>query len=520
MVISGLKRWIFLGSFISLLFFFFIGNSIIYKKSSEDQLEYSTKLLKHAEIVTDQVITAFQLSNQLQITSCNDKDIQNLRSLVADLKYVADIGILDKKSIICTANQGLLERRVNLPPPNYENSRKYKFYRNIINGTFLKQPLDIAQFGNIIVFTSTFAFDQFDYFPPRFNYQISTKDRAYTFHSSINIIKYSEFNNFLPHRNISTELCSQKYSYCVFTSNPFSGILFLNHAPLSVLIFISFSLGGLISYVLLLKNHKSQTIESRLRNAIKNKLLYMEYQPIILAGTKEIIGFEALARWKDSIYGQVSPELFISISEKNCFYDKLSEFIIYTALDEFNKILKENKNIYLSININNIEIKHPEFIKNLSYLLAGYNIPTNQIKIEITERIDESSKNIRLFSKNAKKEGFIVSLDDFGTGSSNIQWLTEINFDEIKLDKIFIKGLLDDKNKIFFISLLNALSKLNKKLVFEGVESENEYKYIYEHNPLNLIQGWYFYKSLSIQEVNKLKLSNDLVTDPASSQTA
>lgn len=245
----------------------------------------------------------------------------------------------------------------------------------------------------------------------------------------------------------------------------------------------------------------------------------MEYQPIILAGTKEIIGFEALVRWKDSIYGQVSPELFISISEKNCFYDKLSEFIIYTALDEFNEILKENNNIHLSINITNIEIKDPEFIKNLSYLLAGYNIPTNQIKIEITERIDESSKNIRLFSKNAKKEGFIISLDDFGTGSSNIQWLTEINFDEIKLDKIFIKGLLDDKNKLFFISLLNALSKLNKKLVFEGVELENEYKYIYEHNPLNLIQGWYFYKSLSIQEVNKLKLSNDLVTDPSSSET-
>lgn len=274
-----------------------------------------------------------------------------------------------------------------------------------------------------------------------------------------------------------------------------------------------------IQYILLLKKYKSQTIESRLRNAIKNKLLYMEYQPIILASTKEIVGFEALVRWKDSIYGQVSPELFISISEKNCFYDKLSEFIIYTALDEFNEILKENNNIHLSINITNIEIKDSDFIKNLSYLLAGYNIPTNQIKIEITERIDESSKNIRLFSKNVKKEGFIVSLDDFGTGSSNIQWLTEINFDEIKLDKIFIKGLLDDKNKLFFISLLNALSKLNKKLVFEGVELENEYKYIYEHNPLNLIQGWYFYKSLSIQEVNKLKLSNDLVTDPASTQT-
>lgn len=502
--IYGLKRWILLGAVISTLLFYLIGNIIVYKNSAVDQHEYSTKLLKQADTVTDQIVSSFHLADHLKVTSCSSDNIQKLRYIVSGSRYVEDIGFLENGVMVCTANQGLLKEKVQLPPPNFETPKKYKFYSNIKNRVFSKDVIDITQSGNIAVITSDSIFGQFSYFPPSFNYKLASSDGMHIFQDSKNTIEYSKFKSLLPHKIVSTKICSTKYFYCVFTNKPFTGIFFINDTLLAALTLFFSVIGGLVSYIIFFKKHKSKTIEYRLMRAVKDKKLYLEYQPIVLSKTKEIIGFEVLVRWKDHVYGQVSPELFINISEENYFYDKVSVFIIDTALQELKDILSENRNLYLSININNFEINNPKFISKLSQQVKSHHILTRQIKLEITEKINESFTCINLFSKKAKEEGFVISLDDFGTGVSNIQWLSEIDFDEIKLDKLFINGLFDDKNKLFFISLLNAISKLNKKIVFEGVESEDEYKYIYEHNSSNLIQGWYFYKSLPVAEIKKL----------------
>lgn len=82
----------------------------------------------------------------------------------------------------------------------------------------------------------------------------------------------------------------------------------------------------------------------------------MEYQPILRTNDKSILGFEALIRWKDDLYGQVSPDVIISLAENNNFYNVLSGFIFEKTLKDFNKILLNNRELSLSLNINNHEI--------------------------------------------------------------------------------------------------------------------------------------------------------------------
>lgn len=165
--------------------------------------------------------------------------------------------------------------------------------------------------------------------------------------------------------------------------------------------------------------------------------------------------------------------------------------------------------MFLSINIGKTEINDHLFLDKLLEKAKLYKILPYQIKIEITERSNDSYKSISEFSINAKNKGFMVSLDDFGTGASNLIWLTEINFDEIKLDKFFVSGLKNKYKKAILMAVLNALAGLNKRIVFEGVETKEDFEFVQQYNDNALIQGWYFYKSLPINKLREaIHISN------------
>ncbi|VFS57757.1 RNase II stability modulator [Raoultella planticola] len=99
-----------------------------------------------------------------------------------------------------------------------------------------------------------------------------------------------------------------------------------------------------------------------------------------------------------------------------------------------------------------------------------------------------------------------IALDDFGTGSSNLQWLTEVFYDEIKLDKFFVNGLKNEYKRAILTSLLDVVCRLNKQIVFEGVESKIDFEFVKSFDEDALIQGWYFYKSMPIEKLTALLL--------------
>lgn len=516
MKLNFIFGWILLGSTVSMTTFYLIGNIIANKNMEADQIEYSRILLKNAETVTEQIILAFERAKHLNINSCDSNKINELRLITSKFQYIQDIGFVNKGTIICTANWGVLDQNSELPVPNHVNKKGYKFYTQVFNSASLRQPSDVTQFDNLIVVTSRFAFSQFQNSPPKFSYKLASLDEKHVFISSEGLINYSVLNKILPRKDVSTKVCSDKYMYCVFTKNSFGGIFFTHTNLILFLFFLIAFMGGSTSFLIVSNRMNAKSLQSRLKKAIVEQNIYLEYQPIILTKTQEIVGVEALIRWKDDIYGQVSPELFINIAEKIGVYNKISEFVINTALIELKEILIKKPDFFLSLNINTLEIRKTDFLTNLSKLVRSLDISTSQIKLEITEKTNESCNNITLFSQSAKQEGFVVSLDDFGTGASNILWLMEIDFDEIKLDKIFIQGLHDETNKYFFIGLLNAISKLNKRIVFEGVELQSDYEYICKHNSLSLIQGWYFYRSLPANKIKKIILSTTITnTNPA-----
>lgn len=161
-------------------------------------------------------------------------------------------------------------------------------------------------------------------------------------------------------------------------------------------------------------------------------------------------------------------QTFIGIAEKLSLYPQLACFIIERSISEMAPIMREHPDLALGINITAFKLQDPRFLPYLDKLTTEFGIPNAKIKIEITERIDLPLLELAEFSRDAKAMGFVVVLDDFGTGVANLVWLTKMDFDYIKVDRVFVNALNYD---------------------------------IKDSYPDASIQEWYFYKSLPSGEL-------------------
>ena len=488
--VAGNQR-IYLGCFISLLLFLLVGHFSTLALQKNKQLAFSKNLLIKSDEVTLQLATSLRAVNQAALIECNKPTIDKIRIIASYYPYVDDIGIAEGDKLLCTANWGILEKQSQLPRHDFITASGVDVYltpRDLFPSPLIR---NMPRLAHVVAFSSRLRAEQIYKDTADFSYELVTKNGEHKFISLAGSPAAS--NHF---STLSTRLCSDTFDYCIVTYNDSVGILAYQPLLIALYCVIALCFGGLIAFSITSYQEEKRSLEFRLIRAIKREELYLEYQPVVHAVQHHIVGVEALLRWKDELYGQVSPELFIPIATKLALYKHISFFIAHRALHDLQHLLKQDSNLMVSLNISNYEITKPEYLDYLHKQVILHDIKPHQIKLEITERINEYHQKISEFAIAARKKGFKVSLDDFGTGASNIVWLTSIDFDEIKLDKIFIHGLHEELKRDLFISMLNGIAKLNKQLVFEGVESPHELRLIESFDKHAFIQGWLFYKAL------------------------
>jgi sensor c-di-GMP phosphodiesterase-like protein len=480
----------------------------------ENQNSLSRELLHHEDMVTAEFLDAISSVNKLNATQCDNQTLNTLRILVNKLSYVQDLGLVFNKKLACTANWGTLTHPLVLPNELLETPLGYKIYEKVTNLFPSMDPFNMTLRDNVLAIAEINLLRDFYNRELPFSFEIVTKSNNIILDS----YQSKHQNEFSDHLFVKkTELCSQKYNYCIITNNNRPGILFFS--PYIALIILSACLLSsiIISYAVFSFLNKRKSLEFRFRKALFDKSLYMEYQPLLCAKTNKIVGVESLIRWNDAVYQQVSPELFLTMSETLGLYPKVAQFSVTTSVRDMANILKNDPNFSLSININSFEIQHDCYLPHLIQIVKEYDVHPSQITIEITERIGLPIVELAAFSKRAKSLGFEVHLDDFGTGVSNLVWLTEIDFDAIKIDRIFTNALTDELKRDMVKSIIDLVMNVPKKVIFENIETEKQYKIIFEGVETNeentfikhyaenaIVQGWYFYKSMRISALENL----------------
>ncbi|MCR5256112.1 MAG: bifunctional diguanylate cyclase/phosphodiesterase [Acetatifactor sp.] len=250
----------------------------------------------------------------------------------------------------------------------------------------------------------------------------------------------------------------------------------------------------------------SVEIENKLREAVFSHSFELFYQPQYSSVNHRLRGAEALIRWKDDKGTSIPPSTFIPIAEKNGNIIPIGKWVIEESIRKY----MEWKEAYdydfvLSINISAMQYKRDEFVADLIDVINKYHMNPAYLELEITESIliDDYHKVMEKL-KRLRDYGIRVSLDDFGTGFSSLSYLKKFPIDTVKIDKSFVDTVLNDSaTRIITESIINMSKALGFETVAEGVEQEEQYKYLNAIGVDN-IQGFLFGKPMPASEFSDI----------------
>ncbi len=240
--------------------------------------------------------------------------------------------------------------------------------------------------------------------------------------------------------------------------------------------------------------HQWLDMEHSLRVALNEGQLFVVYQPQVANDTQQLVGMEALLRWRHPERGLIPPLEFIKIAEQSSLINDIGEFVLDACCKQMRIWLDKGFIVpRVSINISPRHLRSTHLSKTLATTAAKYQIPHELICIEITEHAlleyaDAVKKNMRYI----KEAGFHISLDDFGMGHSSLLYLKRWAVDEVKIDRAFVEGLVSSEEDRVIVKAIIALGDaLGLNLVGEGVETQFQSDILAESG-CRIMQGYLY----------------------------
>lgn len=240
--------------------------------------------------------------------------------------------------------------------------------------------------------------------------------------------------------------------------------------------------------------------ELHMEKALEDNEFMLYIQPKISTTTGKIEAAEALTRWNYKFKTILAPYKFIPLFERTGFITQL-DYRVFENVCIFLRDLINNgiKPVPISINVSRYTKDYDEYINTINSLRDKYNIPSNLLELEITEGMyTENVNDIKEFVDKLKKCGYSISIDDFGSGYSNLNNIVNLNFDILKLDKS-ICSMTNNRGEFVLKAIIDTAKFSGHTVVCEGVETKETYEKL-KAMGADLIQGYYFDKPLEQSE--------------------
>ncbi|MFH1334053.1 MAG: EAL domain-containing protein [Pseudomonadota bacterium] len=262
-------------------------------------------------------------------------------------------------------------------------------------------------------------------------------------------------------------------------------------------------------------------LEEELARAIKKHEFYLLYQPIFNVKHKlfrkpEIIGMEALIRWKHPKGKNIPPSVFIPMLEKTRLIVLVGDWIIESALKQLKLWLSKSvllsQNFRLAINISYTQLIYEDFQKRFFELLKKMNISAHNVALEITETtIMENPIRTAKIVENISSKGVKFFIDDFGSGYSSLSYLSRLPVEALKIGQFFIANVKNTVNDPIIVkAIIDLADNLKMEVIAEGVEKKEHLNFLLK-TKCHMMQGYYFAKPLSAEEMTALLVKNKLI---------
>ena len=249
-------------------------------------------------------------------------------------------------------------------------------------------------------------------------------------------------------------------------------------------------------------------IRNRLRTAIKNEELRLNFQPVVDIDTGQIVSLEALARWHDETLGDVSPGTFIPIAESGGMIVDLGDWALRCACTHLSGWAKRGLgDISLSVNMSAHQLRDDRILERVESILRETGVDRTRITIEITESVLLDDSNFMADRVKAlRRLGVKLAIDDFGTGYSSLSYLSRYDFDFLKIDRSFVQPLRFDDNtreREIADAMIKLAQALGARTIAEGIEENEEYA-VLRTLGCDFAQGYLFFRPVEAEEIPAL----------------
>lgn len=249
----------------------------------------------------------------------------------------------------------------------------------------------------------------------------------------------------------------------------------------------------------------ANNIDAIIERAIAENSFEVYYQPIYSVEKKKFVSAEALLRLRDKDHGFISPEIIVTAAERSGAIHKIGEIVFeevckFISSSEFEKLGLD----YIEVNLSVAQCMHGDLADKILLIMQQYNVPSNKINLEITETAASFAQRVMTENLNKlSRSGISFSLDDYGTGYSNMKRVISLPLKIVKLDKSFVDEQHNPKMWIFLQNTVQMLKAMNMEIVVEGIETQ-EMLDVFSNLKCDFIQGYYFSRPLPANEFVKL----------------
>ncbi|HOO27316.1 MAG TPA: bifunctional diguanylate cyclase/phosphodiesterase, partial [Lachnospiraceae bacterium] len=249
---------------------------------------------------------------------------------------------------------------------------------------------------------------------------------------------------------------------------------------------------------------KKQIITNYLYKAIERKEIYLVFQPKVNASSEKIEAVEALVRWNNKEIGMIPPAVFIPLAERTGIINQIGEWVFEEACRQSRRWKEMGKKLIpIAVNVSGYQLQDVKIISKMKHIILENMVDPKFIEIEVTESIAMNlAGDVSELLFQLKKIGISIAIDDFGTGYSSLSRLNELPIDVLKIDKKFVDGILkSDRERAMIKTIIDLAKNLNLKIVAEGAETKEQVDFL-KQKQCDFIQGYYYFKPLSVEELN------------------
>jgi diguanylate cyclase (GGDEF)-like protein len=244
------------------------------------------------------------------------------------------------------------------------------------------------------------------------------------------------------------------------------------------------------------------SMEGALRQALDHNELFLEYQPQVALPSGKVIGMEALLRWRHPRFGLVSPAHFIPMAEKIGLLPEFGAWAMARACREAKWIqTRLGRRISLSVNLSPSQFKQTKLLQGIADCLKTSGLDPADLEVEIIEStlMINSTANLEMLQL-IRDLGVGLSIDDFGTGFCNFNYLLQYRVDRLKIDQSFVRQAANDGSAASVVRTVIAMSHgLGIKVIAEGVETREQLKFLMRRR-CDQAQGYFFARPLSAEQ--------------------